>query len=392
MADDTGTPAANGTQQGGEAAGAPPATGADHFAEMEAELVGEGGGDNAQPGAGAAAAADTEPGAEQPSGTGAEQGGEQPAGQAGGTSGEQGTVPMERFNQVLGQFKDLQTAHQQLQDRLAKLEGQGTGDAPGARTSGADGDADAPWKARLKPLPVPEGRMVDGKLVPWERTEDYLDARADVQAENREIERAGRAEAANAKKTEEEQRAAEDAATAERLRRYQTEQVPEFLKEESLTVDQFNAALNAAPKIAVLDEPTGAVLAGVIAHHASNPARFMYRLAQTPAEYLAAEAAKLMQVPARERTAAVVAWVASADARVQMGLGLDGKPRDGSAGQDPGGDGLTKPAGSDRSPGSTTAVKPAQGGAASAGADATATGDAHFAQMQAEANRRRGRR
>lgn len=365
--------AAGGTDGAAGAAGeAEPATGDAHFAEMRQAQ-------EERAGLATEAGTDEEAGAAEQTAAGA-QGTDTAAAAAAADAGKGAKaeyVPKERFDEVLGQLKDMRTELENLKKG-------------GTQTQQTE-TAEPAWKSKLKPLPSKEGKLVDGKRVDWESTEEYLDARQDVLNHNAQVERDGKAA---------ETKAADDAKAAnernaqlarDRHTNYVEKTVPAFLKAENLTLEQFNGALEKAPNVPVLDAGTGDMIGAAILQLSKDAARFNYAIATATPEVLTPYAAEVMAAaPGPARTAKIIEVVGRMDALLSHGLGLDGKPRAAAA---KGGGALTTGAASERSGAnrastSTTVVQSATGGA-SAGGEEQATGDAHFAQMRAAETRKR---
>ncbi|MGH7735044.1 MAG: hypothetical protein ACREOE_15505, partial [Gemmatimonadales bacterium] len=291
---------------GGGAAEAEVTTGDAHFAELLAKHQGGGGDDTETAEEGTT---ETEGGTETDGAETTETTTETAAATE-EKKGGGGVVPLERFEEVNGALKDALK-------RIEALE-------KGGKTQTTTTAAEPAWKSKLLAMPSKEGKPgADGKLVPWEDADEYDTAKAQVITQNALIERDGKAAEAKAgDDAKAEETRATEAAQA-RFHDFQTKHIPDYVKEEGITVDQYNTDLKRTPNIAVMDEPTSKTLSGVIVQHTSNIARFVHRMSEAGTEMLSAEAAKIMAIPPAQRTAALVAWVGRMEGRIDAGLGFD---------------------------------------------------------------------
>lgn len=377
MADDGGGGGAGGAAggDGADAADAPTPVGEDHFAEMvkqqemRAGLPAEGTGDGDTD-------ADTAAGETGKSGTETADGAGESATKATDTGKDKAAgdyVPKARFDEVLGELKDLKAT-------IAELK-KGTQQTTTAEPA---------WKSQLKALPSRDGYMKDGKLQEWGSTEEYLDARQDALNHNAKVE--SDAKAAETKATADAQAAQQkrEADAAAWRKNYTEKTVPEFLKAEGITAEQFGEAVKNAPSIPILDAATGDSIGAAIQQLSKDAARFTYAISTATAEALTPYAAEVMAAaPGPARTAKIIEVVGRMDALLTHGLGFDGKPRaNGGAGAK----GLTTGGASERSPAqrasrTTTVVTGTEGGGGTGGAE-TATGEAHFNHLRAKHTRK----
>jgi len=176
-----------------------------------------------------------------------------------------------------------------------------------------------PWRKDLESAPSKDGKMVDGKLVEWEDTGEYLTELARVTAKNVTVESSGRARVEQEMNDRQKDADAFVASEAAAFREWDTVKRPAFLKEAGIAEPEFEASRTRLGEMQNVPESTTQLFRYFTLHEAESGPRFLYELGRLPD-------ARLIEL-AGMSTGRLHREFIKMDTRLMGGLGLDGKPR-----------------------------------------------------------------